>query len=272
MSKGRDIDDVEVSVIRGMGGNGSTFLSRVLAAMPGTVLLSECNPRSANLFEYRLNPLKQLEQKHAALASKLSAYDYNELGSSALFGRFLNDLVAALPSSDRLIIRDYNLADFVSSPFAWAGAPRSSLNAALGSRPRKEIVLVREPIDQYLSLKSHRALKRALTFKAFLRGTSRMLDAFGAAPIIRYESLFTNFDSGLLAICEHLGVRWNASWSSRLSAATDSDPMVSGNARGRSTLSASSPAFKSGEHDRLNRECEGDELLATVRKRTGYTA
>src|SRR5271167_2447220 len=45
-------------VIRGLGGNGSTFLSRVLAALNGVMLLSETNPASANLFGFELNPVK----------------------------------------------------------------------------------------------------------------------------------------------------------------------------------------------------------------------
>ena len=99
-------------VIRSLGGNGGTFLSRVLAAQEDVVLLSETNPASANLFAFELNPVQQLGAHYAQL--ELSPYEGNmaELGAPSRFGAFIRQLAEDCAARDRhLIIRDYNYAD-----------------------------------------------------------------------------------------------------------------------------------------------------------------
>jgi hypothetical protein len=259
-----------VRIVRGMGGNGSTFLSRALAAQPGVLVLNECNPRSANLFEYRLNPLRQIELAEPDLAARLAAldYDHSELGSSRLFGRFVDDLTALLGADRTLVIRDYNLADFVASPLVWEGLPKSSLDAALGDRPRREIILARDPVDQFLSLRSHRALRRGLAFRPFLEGLLRMVDAFPDAPVFRYEEIFAAFDREFAGICAALDITRSAAPL----ALAEPAGFASGNARGRETSEPSLAPQRGEIHERLEQKPATRRLLAEVRGRTGYAA
>ena len=57
-----------IGIIRGLGGNGGTFLARAIAAMQGTVLLSETNPLTANLFGFALNRLFKSSETIASTA------------------------------------------------------------------------------------------------------------------------------------------------------------------------------------------------------------
>lgn len=255
-----------IAVIRGLGGNGSTFLSRALAALPGTLVLNECNPRSANLFEYRLNPLRQLADAEPELSRALAAHDFDlgELGAPAQFGAMVDALLAALPAERRLILRDYNFVDFISSSLNWEPTPKSSLDAALGNRARAQIVMLRDPIDQFLSLRSHRVLKRTLTFAEFLTGVLHMLDAFPDAPVVRYEQLYDAWDAEFARVCEVLGVAVGS-----VDLAGSSAPM-SGNPRGLTTQAPERAARREKAYARFARLPATRALLGEVKERTGY--
>src|ERR1043166_4071990 len=61
-------------IVRGLGGNGGTYICRALAAMERVVLLSETNPSSANLFAFGLNPATQIEA-HRVLVDERERLD-----------------------------------------------------------------------------------------------------------------------------------------------------------------------------------------------------
>lgn len=190
-------------VIRGLGGNGGTFLSRALAAMDRVLLLSETNPASANLFGFELNPIKQIGDHYHQLG--LSPYEGNltELGEPARYGRFIEQLVKDCRDQGyHLILRDYNYADYIGTPFVWRPSLTSSLDAALPGYPMLEILLIRHPASQYASLLAHAELKNVLSPEEFLAGYRRLLDLHPKAWPVRYEDLYERFPEGLSRICE----------------------------------------------------------------------
>lgn len=255
-----------LAIIRGLGGNGSTYLSRAIAAARPCLILNECNPRSAHLFSFHLNPLHQLAQTEPKLAAALDRFDMAELGSPRRFGRLVDRLLALLGPDRPLVLRDYNFADFVASPLAWNMVPESSLDAALGDRRKAQVLLVRDPVDQYLSLARHRALRRTLDFRAFLRGALAMLDAFDAVPQVRYEDLFDTFDVELPRVLALLALP---------DGAVPTDPLAplaiaAGNPRGRTSRDAERPARDETAYAALAGRGRDAALLAEVRRRTGY--
>jgi hypothetical protein len=198
----------ELPVIRTLGGCGGTLLSRLFAALPGVVLLSETNPRSASLFGGHLNPLKQLRAWRPELLDDIADFDQAEIGYPPLFGELLQTLVATAHHYDRrLIVRDFSYVDYIGVPFVWPIPYDSSLDSALENRftPRS-LYLVRHPAAQLASLWGHRVLQRALSAERFVYGCSAFLQVRRAAPLFRYEELTDSPEKVFRAMCEALGI------------------------------------------------------------------
>jgi hypothetical protein len=204
--------------MKGLGGNGSTFLCRALAAMENVVLLSETNPRSANLHSFKLNPAAQIARNYASLGFQKYDGSPAELGSPGLFRIYITALSAwCREAGKHLVVRDYSYIDFIGVPFVWLTARRSSLDAALGDMQRAEMLLLRHPIEQFWSLRGHRELRRVLDGNSFLAGYSDFLDANPNVTMFKYEDTFENFDRELPRIATVLGVPFDANYQNRLS-------------------------------------------------------
>ncbi len=204
-------------VIRGLGGNGGTFLARVLAAQPGVVLLSETNPASANLFAFELNPVQQIGAHYHQL--ELPRYDGNvtELGAPPFFGAFIRQLAEDCAARGRhLIIRDYNYADYIGAPFLLQPSGVSSLDVALDGMKTRDLLLIRHPVSQYASLLSHPELENVLTPEVFLTGYQQLLDQHPLGRRLRYEDLYGAFDDMLAAIAGYFELTVDDNWPDRL--------------------------------------------------------
>jgi hypothetical protein len=200
-------------VIRGLGGNGSTFLSRVLAALNGVMLLSETNPASANLFAFELNPVKQLAANYHQLQLPPYPGNMTELGAPQLFGAFIRNLAEECAARDlHLIIRDYNYADYIGTPFVWRPSGVSSLDAALPGVARRDLLLIRHPVAQYASLISHAELRHVLGRDAFLAGYRLLLKRHPAAWRVRYEDLFRAFEDMIAGIARYFELPAESGW------------------------------------------------------------
>lgn len=198
-------------VIRNLGGCGGTLVTRLFAALPATIVLSETNPRSASLFGGVLNPLAQLRRWRPDLLEGLGNFDETELGYPEKFGEFLDRLHGtALRHGVRLILRDFNYADFIGVPFIWPVPADFSLDAAVAGRFEiRDIALVRAPAAQLASLRTHRALSQVLTAQQYLTGCLRFLDATPNSPRFHYESLVTAPPENFRAMCEALGLAFD---------------------------------------------------------------
>jgi len=196
----------ELPVIRTLGGCGGTLVSRLFGALPRTVVLSETNPRSVHLFAGTLNPLKQLRQWHPHLLEDVADFDDAEIGYPPIFGDMLQRLVATARRQDRcLLVRDFNYADFIGLPFIWPPPGNFSLDAAVAQylTPRA-IYLVRHPVDQLASLRTHRSLERVLSAERFVAGCELFLEHRLDGPLFRYEDLTERPETTFRDMCEAL--------------------------------------------------------------------
>jgi hypothetical protein len=199
-------------VIRNLGGCGGTLVSRLFGALPRVVVLSETNPRSANLFGGYLNPLRQLRKWKPMLLEDIAEFDDAEIGYPPRFGAMLEGLHAAARRYDYcLIVRDFNYVDFIGAPFLWPFAADFSLDAALAGRfaPRA-LYLVRHPADQLASLRTHSAISHVLTAERFVAGASSFLDARGEAPLFHYEMLVETPETVFRAMCKAFDITFAA--------------------------------------------------------------
>ena len=195
-------------VIRTLGGCGGTLVSRLFGALPCVVLLSETNPRSANLFGGHLNPLRQLQRWHPELAEYVAEFDEAEIGYPPRFGEMLARVHAAVTHRGRrLMLRDFSYADFLGVPFLWPPAADSSLDAAIAGRfTARSLLLVRHPAAQLASLRGHRAIKYVLSAERFVAGSCDFLANRGRVPLFRYEDLTAAPEATFSAMCEALDV------------------------------------------------------------------
>jgi hypothetical protein len=208
-----------IRVIRGLGGNGGTFFARALAALDGVVLLSETNPASANLFAFELNPILQLGAHYHQLEFPSYAGNVAELGAPERFGAFIRQLAEDCAARNRhLIIRDYNYADYIGTPFIWRPSGVSSLDVALDGAATRDLLLIRHPVSQFASLRSHAELQNVLTPEAFLTGYRNLLNRHSAGRQLRYEDLYTAFDDKLAEIAAYFELTVDADWPDRLPA------------------------------------------------------
>jgi hypothetical protein len=198
-------------VIRSFGGCGGTLLARMFGALPGFVVLSETNPRSANLFGGHLNPLSQLRQWRPELTERLSAWNESEIGYPWRFGQMLDILdQTATEKGLRLLIRDYTYIDFIGVPYVWPVPCDCSLDLAFDGRfAMTELFLVRRPPDQLASLRIHPPFANLITAQWLLDGYRAFLAAKPGIPIYRYEDLMAAPQVTFRRMCETLQVPFN---------------------------------------------------------------
>jgi len=184
-----------VGLIHSLGGCGGTLLAQCIGVLQNVVLLSECNPLSATLFDYNLNPYVQIQKWYpdvfAAVKDKFSAED---LQSADHFRHFITLVKSILDEKNHyLIIRDYNYIDYFGIPFLDRPPLYSNLIKSLANAfPVKQTILIRHPLHQYNSLRSHGILKDVLSPDIFLEGYDRFLNDFEGCKIIKYEDMVSH--------------------------------------------------------------------------------
>jgi len=195
-------------VLRALGGCGGTLLARMFGALPGFVVLSETNPRSANLFGGHLNPLSQLRRWRPELTEGMSDWDESEVGYPLRFGEMLDILAETTAEKGlRLLVRDYTYVDFIGVPYVWPVPCDCSLDMALDGRfAMTELFLVRRPPDQLASLRIHPPFAHIITAKRLLDGYRAFLAAKPSVPIYRYEDLMAAPQVTFRRMCETLQV------------------------------------------------------------------
>ena len=205
-------DFTMVALLHSLGGCGGTLAAQCLGGMPGALVLSETNPRSAGLFDQRLNPYVQLRQWYPESFRAMSgSFSADEMGDPAAFGGFIEDLYrTARGAGGRLVIRDYNYVDYLGVPFVEEPQLNSSLLLALKGRlTRRSAVLLRHPLRQFLSLRSHRILS-VLTPQLFVTGYHAFLDDFAWAYVVKYEDLVANPQLTMATLCEYYQIPFSA--------------------------------------------------------------
>jgi hypothetical protein len=194
-------------VLKALGGCGSTLLTRLLGAIPGTFVLSEVNPRSAHLYSYRLNPLTQVRDWRPDASAELTGFDPAELGDRRRFGVFIQVLHGLLSQrAETLVVRDYSYVDYIGTPYFDPAPKNSSLRAALDHHfELSEVLLVRHPVDQLASLLRHSAVTNVIDPSHFLEAYESFLADHPVSMILKYEDIVCNPLVALRRLCSH----WN---------------------------------------------------------------
>lgn len=186
---------------------GGTLISKCLAAMPNTQLLSEVDPLSTMEAgapqKPRFAPTDMIQQMRQ---STRGADD------EMLIELFLNNMDQIHANSEnkgqRIVIRDHAHSHFCTGPDIHE---RPTLRDMLARKfPVASVVTVRHPLDSYLSLRKQNWAGGVETLDEYCRRYLAFLDAYSDAPIVKYEDFVRDPERTMPDVCEHLGLPYSS--------------------------------------------------------------
>ncbi|MDO9638020.1 MAG: sulfotransferase [Pseudotabrizicola sp.] len=182
---------------------GGTLLSRCVAALPNTVLLSEIDPLS----RAKLEPTypKTEFAPHDILLHLLRA-DHRvdqAVVVEAFQAAITTTLTALARRGQRLVLRDHPHSQFCTGVDA---ASRQTVHEMLVQCCRvKALVTVRHPLDSFASLDALGWRQFSpFTLEAYGQRYLAFLTRHASLPVLRYEDFVAEPQAGLERICGHL--------------------------------------------------------------------
>lgn len=183
---------------------GGTLISRCIAAMPNTRVLSE------------VDPLSGMAHKHAFVPTDLIGLA--KFGSRPPSEQVLIDIfragldVLARDARHRgisLILRDHSHSHFCVGDEI---PERPTLREILAeSYETRALVTVRHPLDSFLSAQTIGWLNfKPGTIEEYARRYIAFLDRYADATILRYEDFVTDPDAEMQRICTLLDITFNS--------------------------------------------------------------
>lgn len=195
-----------VRIVHHLACSGGTLISKCIAAMPNTQLISEVDPLST-LQDRRAGP-------RFAPTDMIQLLRQSTRGADAdlLIDVFLGDLdrvhANAVMRGQRLVLRDHAHSHFCTGATI---AARPTLRAMVGSRfPVLSVVTVRDPIDSFLALRANKFVHfEPQTYEEYCRRCLAFLDAHEGVPVIRYEDFVDRPQEEMQRICELLALSFS---------------------------------------------------------------
>lgn len=198
----------EIVTLHHLACSGGTIITKCLAAMPSTIVLSEIHPDRAA--QPAFHPLNQIMHGYGSVLTP------NHL--KAVRGHFRREIGLAYgiahSTARTLIVRDHSHVDFV-----WRSEARSKLVDALSREFQiRSVVTIRDPKEVWLSLKREGWFDG--TPDELCRAHLRMIDAFPNASFFRYEDFTNRPDQVLRQMCQDMHVEYDPNYQLRLKQVT----------------------------------------------------
>lgn len=188
---------------------GGTLISKCIASMPNTQLLSEVDPLSC-LGDTESNP--QFAPSDIAKLMRQSTHG----ASPELIGElFLNNLqiihLKSVNAGLRLILRDHAHSHYCAGDDVPNRATLRNLVASIFAT--LSVVTVRDPIDSYLSLQNNGWIHfTPVSFDEYCRRYLAFLNDYEGVEIIRYEDFVAQPEKVMQDLCEILKLPFNPSF------------------------------------------------------------
>ena len=211
---------------------GGTLISKCIASMPNTLVLSEVEPHSQLVVsESRFFPTDLIRLARAGSRGSNVALD------SAIFLGGLEAIHAHCRSCGlRLVLRDHAHSRYCAGP----GVPDTpSLREVTRSKYRTlSVVTVRHPLDSFLSLVGNKWIHfEPGTIEEYARRYHRFLDDHADLPLFRYEDFLQEPEDTAERICEELALPFTPDFVDTFAAhalsgdSGRSSPVIGGRAR-----------------------------------------
>jgi hypothetical protein len=185
---------------------GGTLISKCIASMPNTQLLSEVDPFNT--------PVKAPAKPQFAPTDMVTLMRQSTRGTSheLIAELFLNNLEVihrqTMNSGLRLVLRHHAHSHYCRGNEV---QDRPDLRTLVSSKfPVLSLVTVRDPIDSYLSLKANGWVHfTPATFDEYCRRYLAFIRAYEGVPIIRFEDFVNDPENEMVKICELLDLPFN---------------------------------------------------------------
>lgn len=187
---------------------GGTLISKAIAGLPGTVLLSEIDPLSE--MTIRCTGKAPFAPTDLILSLRHSV---RPTPPEMLVEIFLASVEVTAKELARrgqqLVIRDHAHSQF--SYQRVDASARPTLREMLARRfTTRSIVTVRHPLDAYLAVSQHGWIKYENdTLEEYCRRTQEFLRRHDGIPILLYEDFILDPKAVLREICEHLDLPYS---------------------------------------------------------------
>jgi len=191
---------------------GGTLISRCIAAMPNTQVLSEVDP---------LNPLPRGNGFVPTDLIGLARFGSRPPSQEVLVEMFLSGLGVLADEARRtgvdVVLRDHAHGQFCSGAEI---VERPTLQEILRTRHAlRSLVTVRHPLDSYLSLGDRGwVLFTPTGIEEYACRYMGFLDRYSGVEILRYEDFVANPKTRMRHICKVLGLSYNPEFQQVLSA------------------------------------------------------
>lgn len=194
-------------IIHHLHRTGGTLISKCLASLPYTALLSEVNPGAPRHFMV-FDPAFQASFWLRLLSEEAA----NQLRGASFTEKIKTIHLYAMNRGEALIIRNWAYLDFFARPFA--DAPTKKLATAIALEndfELRQVVTVRHPMDQWLSWRAYGGTAKAeyFTFQAFIDACLDFHDQTRNIPCIRYEDFVADPRQSMKELCAGLDLNYD---------------------------------------------------------------
>jgi hypothetical protein len=191
---------------------GGTLISKCVAAMPNTQLLSEVDPLSTLLLDPRGEP--RMTPTDLSLLMRQSTRGVSDRLLVEMFLQNLELIHAETTRvGQRLVLRDHTHSLYCHGPRI---PDRPGLRAIVASRfPVVSAVTVRHPLDSYLALTALGWISYSpLGLDEYCRRYLVFLADHADLPVLRYEDFLAAPESWVGELCGHLLLPYSADFAS----------------------------------------------------------
>lgn len=193
--------------------SGGTIISKCLAAMPNTLLLSELDP---------LSPLSPLQKKYEipefspSDPIRLLKHNIHEVSDDILISMFLASLSELSNYCHRynlnLIIRDHTHSCYCTGTDV--PSRLNMLEILQQAHKTNCVVTVRNPIESYLSLYNNGWLHfEPSFFDEYCRRLTKFINDFEGQKLVKYEDFCQDPDLVLQDICSYMAIEYSQDYT-----------------------------------------------------------
>ena len=211
-----------VRILHQLGRSGGTIISRCLAVMDGTLLLSEVHPYINEVLRVRCPDIKQylplVQAEH--WFNLTTSKDHEELEKQGLLGDFVAEIALihqrCTARGERLVIRDFNNLDFAGINYHASPPFRFTTFETLQERfGTFRFFTVRHPANQWASLTKLFTEDPTPMLQRFLLGFRLFAEHAADVGFVRYEDFTRHLERELKSICEALELPYDPTWQAR---------------------------------------------------------
>ncbi len=190
-----------------LASSGGTVFAKALTAQGNCILLNEVHPYFSAVADSVFSPTTVLDQYLARYGKDHSDADVTEVRAQH-FRLQLQSIRALVGEDKRLLLREWSHGDFFAADHFC-----SSLLAMLGEEDCQSVVLLRHPVDCFLSGKTYHAWNPIKSdIDEFCRRYCKFCEFFVARPralVLKYEDFIAAPDAFLAGLCGRLGLVFN---------------------------------------------------------------